>query len=208
MLRFEVPDRVDHLPGQHYVIRLVAPDGYVAQRSYSVASDPADDLLELYVERLPEGEVSPYLADVVVPGDQLMLRGPIGGWFVWDGSTPMLGVGGGSGVVPFVSMARHAAHIGRAELVRLAVSATKRERLPYAEELATRGALIALTREDDPAGRARGRLNPAELEPLLAGRERYYVCGSAEFAESLSGLLVELGAPVDHVRVERFGPSG
>ena len=92
-LRLDVHDRIDHLPGQHYVVRLTAEDGYTAQRSYSVASAPGDPLVELFVERLDDGEVSTYLADVVEPGDELEVRGPIGGWFVWDGETPALLVG-------------------------------------------------------------------------------------------------------------------
>ena len=107
-LRLEVADRVDHVPGQHYVVRLRAEDGYTAQRSYSIASDPADPLVELMVECLPRGEVSSFLHDVVEVGDELELRGPIGRWFVWGGTTPSLCVAGGSGVVPFVSMLRYA----------------------------------------------------------------------------------------------------
>src|SRR3954462_1335875 len=107
-LRLDVPDRVDHLPGQHSVVRLPAADGYRAQRSYSVASEPEDPQLELFVERLDDGEVSPFLTDVVAPGDRLEVRGPIGGWFVWDGVSPALLVGGGSGVLPFLAMLRHA----------------------------------------------------------------------------------------------------
>ena len=109
VLRLDVADRVEHLPGQHYVIRLTAEDGYTAQRSYSIASAPADPLVELFVERLDDGEVSGFLADVVQAGDQLEVRGPIGGWFVWRGASPAVGVGGGSGVVPLVAMLRHAA---------------------------------------------------------------------------------------------------
>src|SRR4051794_34872714 len=105
-LRIEVPGRTDHLPGQHYVFRLTAEDGYSASRSYSVASSPADPLLEFFVERLDDGEVSGYLADVVEPGDELELRGPIGGWFVWEGDVPAVGVAGGTGVVPLVAMLR------------------------------------------------------------------------------------------------------
>lgn len=207
-LRLDVPDRVTHLPGQHYVVRLTAPDGYVAQRSYSVASAPADPQIELYVERLADGEVSPFLADEVRVGDRLMVRGPIGGWFVWDGTVPVLGVGGGTGVVPLVAMARHASDLGHPDLVRLAVSAKSLERLPYADELLARGATVALSRQDGPDRRPRGRLRAADLRPLVAGRSTYYVCGSAPFAESLSALLVEMGAPTERVRVERFGPSG
>src|SRR6478609_5717231 len=112
-LRLDVPDRVDHWPGQHYVVRLTAEDGYTAQRSYSVASAPADPLIELYVERIADGEVSPYLADVLEVGDELEVRGPIGGWFVWTADVPAVGIAGGSGVVPLVAMLRHAAGLGR-----------------------------------------------------------------------------------------------
>jgi ferredoxin-NADP reductase len=207
-LRFDVPGRPPHLPGQHYVIRLVAPDGYSAQRSYSLASDPADAEIELFVERLADGEVSPYLADEVEVGDQLSVRGPIGGWFTWTGETPMVGLAGGSGVVPFVSMLRHATALGRQDLVGLAVSARSIDRLPYADELNGAGALIALTRATSPTGRPQGRLTTAELEPLVADRDHFYVCGSHSFAETMSQALVSVGAPITHIRVERFGPSG
>jgi ferredoxin-NADP reductase len=117
-LRLDVPDRIDHLPGQHYVVRLTAEDGYRAQRSYSLASPPGDPQVELFVERLDDGEVSPFLADMVAPGDMLQVRGPIGGWFVWDGESPALLVGGGAGVVPFLAMLRHARTLGRTDLPR------------------------------------------------------------------------------------------
>src|SRR6478609_6217254 len=155
-LRLDVHDRIDHLPGQHYVVRLTAEDGYTAQRSYSVASAPGDPLVELFVERLDDGEVSTYLADVVEPGDELEVRGPIGGWFVWDGASPALLIGGGSGVVPFVAMLRQARAAGTADLLRIAVSSRTMAELPYADELREAGALIVLTREPHgirPAGR-------------------------------------------------------
>jgi ferredoxin-NADP reductase len=208
ILRVEVPDRVDHLPGQHYTIRLTAEDGYVAQRSYSLASPASDPLLEFYIERLEDGEVSMFLADVVQPGDQLEIRGPIGGWFVWTGDSHALGVAGGSGVVPLVSMLRHAAHIGQESLLRLAVSARTQADLPYADELEAAGALIVLTREDSAAGRPRGRLAAAELRPLVNAEATCYVCGSNSFAEAASMLLVDEGVPAQSVRIERFGPSG
>src|SRR3712207_2126521 len=134
-LRLDVQDRVDHLPGQHYVIRLTAEDGYTAQRSYSAASAPGDPLVELCVERLADGEVSTFLADVVEPGDELEVRGPIGGWFVWDGGTPALLLGGGYGVVPFIAMLRHARAVGRTDLLRIAASSRTLAELPYADEL-------------------------------------------------------------------------
>ncbi len=206
VLQIEVRDRTDHLPGQHYVFRLTAEDGYTASRSYSVASAPADPLLEFFVERLDDGEVSTYLADVVEPGDELELRGPIGGWFVWEADAPAVGVAGGSGVVPLVSMLRHARDLGREDLLRIAVSARTLAELPYREELA--GHTLVATRERQQ-GRPLGRLSADDLRPLLAtAPAAAYVCGSAGFADSASELLVGLGVPADLVRVERFGPTG
>ncbi|HZM66841.1 MAG TPA: FAD-binding oxidoreductase [Nakamurella sp.] len=206
-LRLDVRDRINHLPGQHYVVRLTADDGYTASRSYSVASAPSDPLVELWIERLDDGEVSTFLADVVQPGDELEVRGPIGGWFVWDGSTPAVGVGGGSGAVPLLAMVRHAVAIGRPELLRLAVAARTLSDLPFPDELAAAGALIALSRAEG-ADRRAGRLTAAELGSLVTPGAVTFVCGSAAFAEFASQLLVTLGCPSADVRVERFGPSG
>jgi ferredoxin-NADP reductase len=205
-LRLDVHDRVDHLPGQHYVVRLTAEDGYTAQRSYSVASAPGDPLVELFVERLDDGEVSTYLADVVEPGDELEVRGPIGGWFVWDGTSPALLVGGGSGVVPLVAIVRHARDLGRLDLIRVAVSARTLADLPYADELAAAGALVVTTREAHGI-RPAARLTAMDLLPLWEPGQTAFVCGSAGFAEAASQLLVGLGVPASAVRVERFGPS-
>jgi ferredoxin-NADP reductase len=206
LLRIEVAGRTNHLPGQHYVFRLTAEDGYSASRSYSVASSPADDLLEFYVERLDDGEVSTYLADVVEPGDELELRGPIGGWFVWEGDQPAVGVAGGTGVVPLVAMLRHARDLDRADLLHVLVSARTLDDLPYRDELA--GQRVLLTRAEHD-GRPAGRLAAADLVPLLDGHDDLaaYVCGSAGFAESASRALVDLGVPAQSVRVERFGPT-
>ena len=206
-LRLDVHDRMDHMPGQHYVVRLTAEDGYTAQRSYSIASAPGDPLVELFVERLDDGEVSTYLADVVEPGDELEVRGPIGGWFVWDGDTPALLLAGGFGVVPFVAMLRHARALGRTDLLRVAVSSRTLAELPYAEELMDAGALVVLTRESHGI-RPAGRITDADLVPLWEPGQTSYVCGSASFAEAASQLLVGMGVPPDGIRVERFGPSG
>jgi ferredoxin-NADP reductase len=206
-LRLDVADRIDHMPGQHYVVRLTAEDGYTAQRSYSVASAPGDPLVELFIERLDDGEVSTYLADVVEPGDELEVRGPIGGWFVWDGETPALLLAGGYGVVPFLAMLRHAQAIGRSDLLRVAVSSRTLAELPYADELMAAGALVVLTRESSGI-RPAGRLTAAELVPLWEPGQTGYVCGSASFAEAASQLLVGMGVPAGDIRVERFGPSG
>jgi len=207
VLRLEVPDRVAHLPGQHYVVRLTAADGYVAQRSYSIASAPADPWVELYVERLEDGEVSGFLADTVVVGDELEVQGPIGGWFVWRGDTPAVGVAGGSGVVPLVAMLRHAVAVGPASLLRLVVSARTVAELPYAEELVAAGAVVVATRATGPGGRAAGRLTAAEVAGALLPGATCFVCGSAGFADAASDLLMASGVPARDIRVERFGPS-
>jgi ferredoxin-NADP reductase len=207
VLRLDVADRVEHMPGQHYVVRLTAPDGYTAQRSYSVASAPGEPLVELFVERLPDGEVSGYLADVVEPGDVLEVRGPIGGWFVWDAVSPALLVGGGTGVVPLVSMLRTARVTGGTDLLRIAAAARRYERLPYADDLADAGAVLALSREVRGI-RPAARLSGDELVPLWEPGQTAFVCGSAAFAESASQLLLALGFAAADVRIERFGPTG
>lgn len=207
VLRLRIPDRIDHLPGQHYVVRLTADDGYVAQRSYSVASPPSDPLVELWIERLDDGEVSGFLADVVEPGDELKVRGPIGGWFVWDGSTPAVGVAGGSGAVPLLAMVRHARDLGVPDRLRLAVAARSLMDLPFPDELAASGALVALSRAEF-AGRPAARLTAAEVAPLIRPGATGFVCGSAPFTEFASQLLVQQGLAADALRIERFGPSG
>jgi len=206
-LRLDVADRVDHLPGQHYVLRLRAEDGYTAARSYSVASDPGDPLLELMVECLPGGEVSGFLHDEARPGDVFELRGPIGGWFTWAGDVPVVCVGGGTGVVPFVSMLRHARRIGAERLIKVCAVGRSRAALPYADELLDAGAFVALTRENLD-GRVAAPPYLDELEPLVAGAERAYVCGSVGFASYATRLLGEAAVRTDAIRVEQFGASG
>lgn len=206
-LRFHVDDRVDHLAGQHYVVRLRAPDDYTAQRSYSIASDPDDPLLELMVECLPGGEVSGFLHDVAEVGDVLELRGPIGGWFVWEGDVPAVCVAGGSGVVPVVAMTRVARRLGRQDRLRVVVVARTWEELPYADELQRYGAFIALTREN-LGQRVAAPPYPDELAAYVAGAERAYVCGSVGFASYATRLLEDCGVDTDLIRVEQFGESG
>ncbi|SFC49501.1 Ferredoxin-NADP reductase [Nocardioides terrae] len=205
-LRLDVADRVDHLPGQHYVLRLRADDDYTASRSYSVASDPADSLLELMVECLPGGEVSGFLHDEAREGDVFEVRGPIGGWFTWTGDVPIVCVGGGTGVVPFVAMLRHARRIGAERLIRVCAVGRTRAELPYADELLAAGAFVALTRENLD-GRVSAPPYLDELEPLVAGAERAYVCGSVGFASYATRLLGEVGVRADSIRVEQFGAT-
>jgi ferredoxin-NADP reductase len=209
--RLQLPEPTDFLAGQHLIVRLRAPDGYTAQRSYSVASAPdGSDQLELTVERLADGEVSPFLHDVVEVGDELEVRGPLGGFFVWHGDTPALLVGGGSGIVPLMSMLRLARRTGRSELVRLVVSARSPAELFFGAELPGPEAIVLYTRHV-PAGwpRAAARLMAADLPPLEElGDVTAFVCGSAGFCNTAGDLLVEIGQPVDRIKVERFGPSG
>lgn len=206
-LRLHVDDRVDHLAGQHYVVRLRAPDGYTAQRSYSVASDPDDPLLELMVECLPGGEVSGFLHDVAEVGDVLELRGPIGGWFVWEDDVPAICVAGGSGVVPVVAMTRVARRLGLQDRLRVVVVARTWDELPYAAELQRYGAFVALTREN-LGDRVAAPPYPEEVAALAAGAERAYVCGSVGFASYATRLLEEVGVAADVIRVEQFGETG
>jgi ferredoxin-NADP reductase len=199
-----------HLPGQHYVVRLTAPDGYRASRSYSVASPPdGSGEIELTVERLPGGEVSEFLHEVVVAGDELEVRGPIGGWFVWRGDEPALLVGGGSGVVPLMAMLRHARRLGREDLVRLVVSVRTPDDLYYRDELPGPECTVVYTRAA-PAGwpRPPARLGPDDLGAATRPGATAYVCGSSGFADAVTSLLVAEGFPPDRIRVERFGATG
>jgi ferredoxin-NADP reductase len=208
--RLALPAPPGHRAGQHFVLRLTAPDGYMASRSYSVASAPdGSPELELTVERLEDGEVSTFLHDVVEPGDELEVRGPIGGWFVWDGDTPAVLVGGGSGLVPLMAMLRLARATGRSDLVGLVVSVRRPEDLYYAAELPGPETAVVYTRQA-PGGSARppGRLTAGDLGGLVRPDAIAYICGSSGFADHASDLLVGLGVATDRIRVERFGPTG
>ncbi len=199
-----------YLAGQHFIVRLTSPDGYTASRSYSVASPPDGSLdIELTVERLEEGEVSSFLHDVVMPGDELEVRGPIGGWFVWRGDVPALLVGGGSGIVPLMSMLRLARRSGWSDRVRLVVSVRAPQDLYYSDELPGPETTIVFTRQAPPSWpRAPGRLEEDDLGPALLPDAMAYVCGSSGFADHATGLLTSLALPDSQIRVERFGPTG
>jgi ferredoxin-NADP reductase len=205
-----LPSPTAHLAGQHFVVRLSAPDGYTAQRSYSVASPPGDGWsIDLTVERLPDGEVSAFLHDELQVGDTLELRGPIGGWFVWDGSTPALLIGGGSGVVPLMAMLRLARQQPQQSLAHLLVSAREPTDLIYAGELMGDDATVLFTRAALPDSvRVPGRITADDLRPHVRSDATVYVCGSAGFAASASELAMESGFDSSAIRVERFGPSG
>jgi ferredoxin-NADP reductase len=208
--RLDLPERTAFLSGQHFIVRLTAPDGYTAQRSYSVASAPdGSGTIELTVERLPDGEVSSFLHDVVMVGDELEVRGPIGGWFIWRGDTPAVLVGGGSGVVPLMSMLRLARQRGQADLVRLVVSVRRPGDLYYASELPGPQTTIVYTRATPPSWpRPAGRLSAADLPVPLNPDATGFICGSSGFADAATAVLRDGGMPVDRIRVERFGPTG
>ncbi|MGV9253561.1 ferredoxin reductase [Streptomyces sp. NPDC003697] len=206
--RFAVPAWAGHLPGQHLMLRLTAPDGYVAQRHYSIASAPDDSgHIELTLDHVADGEVSGWFHTVARPGDQVELRGPLSGFFAWPGDRPALLVGAGSGIVPLMSMVRHHRARGLSVPLRMVVSARSPRELVYAGELGAETTAV-FTREASP-GTPVGRLTAAHLAPLMARRPaggwEAYVCGSNAFAEHASRLLVEAGQPVDRIRIERFG---
>lgn len=201
-----------HRPGQHLVVRLTAPDGYKASRAYSIASAPDGGTeVEITVERLDEGEVSTFLHDDLRRGDEIEVRGPIGG-FVWEADVPSLLVGGGSGVVPLAAMVRNARRIGTADRAELLVSVRTPADLYYAAEMQAPGVTVVYTRAAPPdARRPPGRLVAADVLPLIEGRVGSilaFVCGPSGFVEAAGGLLVAAGVPPEHVRVERFGPTG
>jgi ferredoxin-NADP reductase len=214
-IEFDIPHWAGHEAGQHVDIRLTADDGYVAERSYSIASAPGEPL-ELTVERLDDGEVSPYLTEELRAGDEIEIRGPIGGYFVWDGEdagSPLLLVAGGSGVVPFRSMLRHRARIGSSVPVRLLYSARSLPDVIYRTELDMPGdgaeVVYTLTRHQPPgwAGHS-GRVDSKLLtEVAWPGDHRAlaYVCGPTAFVEIVAGELVSLGYPPDRVKTERYG---
>ena len=210
------PDWHGHLAGQHVDVRLTAEDGYQAQRSYSIASAPEDEHLVLTVERLDDGEVSPYLVDELRPGDELELRGPIGGYFVWEASTggPLLLVAGGSGVVPFRSMLRHRAAVGSSAPARLLYSSRSLDEVIYRDELEHLGTdvRLTLTREQPDGWTGYGRRIDADLLAEVAWppeeRPLVYVCGPTAFVEVAASSLVGLGHDAGRIKTERFGATG
>ena len=220
-LTFDVPDWPGHLPGQHVDVRLTAEDGYQAQRSYSIATPVDGSRVTMTVERLEDGEVSTYLTDVLVVGDKVELRGPIGGYFVWEPSRggPLGLIGGGSGVAPLMAMLRSRV-IARSKVpVRMLCSWRTAEDVIYADELAAVARdesdvsiTHTLTRSapESWSGR-RGRFDhdalsqlvwPPDMQPLT------YVCGPTGFVEAVASVLVELGHEPRRILTERFGPTG
>ena len=209
-----------HRAGQHVDVRLTAEDGYQAERSYSIASAPEDGHLVLTVERLDDGEVSPYLVDELRPGDELELRGPVGGYFVWEASLggPLLLVAGGSGVVPLRAMLRHHRAVGSTVPARLLYSARSFDDVIYRDELTTLSddgeidVRFTLTRSQ-PEGWSgyRRRIDRellAEIAWPAAERPLAYVCGPTAFVETAAQALVGSGHDPGRIKTERFGPTG
>ncbi|MFY9577942.1 MAG: ferredoxin reductase [Gaiellaceae bacterium] len=218
-IAFDVAGWPGHLPGQHVDVRLTAEDGYQAQRSYSIASAPNGTRIELTVERLDDGEVSPYLTEELRPGDEIELRGPVGGYFVWEPSRggPLLLVAGGSGLVPLMAMVRRRAALGSDVDARLLVSSRAWDDVIYRDELERLNGdglrvVHALTRSQPPgwSGYAR-RVDAemlAEVGPAPSERPQVYVCGPTPFVEAVAEALVELGHEPLRIKTERFGPTG
>ena len=218
-LAFDVPGWPGHRAGQHVDVRLTAEDGYRAERSYSIGSAPGGSRIELTVERIEDGEVSPYLTEELRPGDTIELRGPVGGYFVWEPGLggPLLLVAGGSGIVPLMAMLRVRAAAGSTANARLLVSSRSWDDVIYREELdrlSGNGLRVVhtLTRSQPPgwAGYAR-RVDAemlAEVGPGPAERPRAYVCGPTPFVEIVAGALVGLGHDPLAIKTERFGPMG
>ena len=217
-----LPAWAGHRPGQHLDLRLTAEDGYSVERSYSIASEPERaGEVDITVERIEGGEVSPFLHEIVVPGDRLEIRGPIGGYFVWEAALggPLLLVAGGSGVVPLMAMARHRVRAGSRIPTRLLCSSRGPDEIIYREELDRLAAAgdgfevaYALTRQQPPgwtgySRRIDERMLAEVLEPLGAAT-RAYACGPTALVETVANGLVRLGLPPDRIRTERFGPTG
>ena len=217
----DVPEWPGHRAGQHVDVRLTAEDGYQAQRSYSIASPPDQNRLMLTVERLSDGEVSPYLVDELRPGDVIELRGPIGGYFVWEARIggPLLLVAGGSGIVPLMAMLRHRAASGSTESARLIYSSRSFEDIIFREELERLSArsdgvevIHTLTRSQPPGWNGYARRIDAQMLADSAfppaSRPVTYICGPTSFVEAASRALVLLGHEAKRIRTERFGPTG
>ncbi len=216
-LTFAVPDWPGHLAGQHVDVRLTAEDGYQAERSYSIASPPE----ALTVEQLDDGEVSPYLVDELRVGDRIELRGPIGGYFVWEASIggPLLLVAGGSGIVPLMAMIRHRRAVGSTVPTRLLYSSRSYEEVIYRDELAHLArseagleVIHTLTRTPPPGWTGyRRRIDDSLLREVAWPSEQHpltFICGPTQFVETAAAGLLPLGYDAARVKTERFGPTG
>jgi ferredoxin-NADP reductase len=208
--RLRLPMWMPHLPGQHYDVRLTAPDGYQAQRSYSIASSPLDEgQIELTVDRLDDGEVSSYFHEVLAEGDGIEVRGPFASYFVWRGEDPVLLVGGGSGVVPLMAMLRHRRRTAPDSAMRLVYSVRSPDELIYADELGDETLLTYTRAAPEGWGGHSGRIDATLIAAAAPSRSgTAFVCGSNGFVEAASRLVLEAGFDSQDVRTERFGPTG
>ena len=207
---FDVPGWTGHRPGQHLDVRLTAEDGYRAQRSYSIASAPEEARPMITVEELFDGEVSPWFVQIAREGDQFEVRGPFGGWFVWDaGDTePIMLIAGGSGLVPLMSMLRHRRNVGAETPAKLLVSAREADDVLYARELERIGATVVLTYTRRAPRNWTGytrRVDRAMLQEVALLGGRTYICGPTTFVEAAADILVALGHDAAKIRTERFG---
>ncbi len=207
--RLALPMWMAHLPGQHYDVRLTAPDGYTAQRSYSIASSPLDaGEVELTIDRLDDGEVSPYFHDVVVEGDQVEVRGPFASYFVWRGEGPVLLIGGGSGVVPLMAMLRHRRRTMPEVEMRLVYSVRSAEDVIYADELQDDALLTFTGRPPEGWSGHTGRIDGELIAAAGIDHGTVFACGSHGFVEAAAGLAMDAGFQPGAIRTERFGPTG
>ncbi len=207
--RLRLPMWMPHLPGQHYDVRLTAPDGYRAQRSYSVASSPLDEgEIELTIDRLEDGEVSPYFHDVLVEGDLVEVRGPFASYFVWRGEAPVLLIGGGSGVVPLMAILRHRRRAMPDVPMRLIYSVRWPEDVIYADELGGEATLTYTREPPDGWTGHTGRIDEPMIEGAKLDQATAFTCGSNGFVETASQLLLASGFEAQRIRTERFGPTG
>jgi ferredoxin-NADP reductase len=207
--RIELPMWMPHLPGQHYDVRLTAPDGYQAQRSYSIASSPLDrGGIELTIDRLEDGEVSPYFHDVVVEGDNVELRGPFTSYFVWRGQSPVLLIGGGSGVVPLMAMLRHRRRTMPDLPMRLIYSVRNADDVIYADELGHE-TVLTYTRSAPPGWTGHtGHIDGGMVAEAAPEGATTFICGSNPFVEAAGRLAIDAGADPSRILTERFGPTG
>jgi ferredoxin-NADP reductase len=216
---FDVPGWPGHQAGQHVDVRLTAQDGYQAERSYSIASAPENSGVALTVQRLEDGEVSPYLTDELQPGEEIELRGPIGGYFVWEPSDggPLMLVAGGSGIVPLMAMIRTRAAAGDDTETCLLYSARSQDDLIYRDELehlSGNGLTVVYTLTDSQPpewtsyARRVDREMLAEVAPGPAEQPRFFSCGPTPFVEAVAETLVLLGHEAASIKTERFGPTG
>ncbi len=206
--RLRLPDWRPHLPGQYYTLRLTAPDGYQAIRSYSIASSPLDESeVELTVDCLTDGEVSPFLHDVVEIGDELEVRGPLTEYFTWTGTSPLRLIGGGSGIVPLMSMLRHRRRALPYVDARLLYSVRSPADVFYRDELGEETTLSFTRRTPEGWTGATGRINADMVGRLASPDGMAFICGPNGFVETAAQLLMEAGYDAERIRTERFGPS-